>query len=57
MVEEDDFTLLARFVAHRDDAAFRVLVERHSPMVRGVALRCLSDGHLADDVVHSSLHE
>jgi DNA-directed RNA polymerase specialized sigma24 family protein len=36
-----DAQLLARFVDHRDEAAFSALVRRHGPMVWGVCCRLL----------------
>jgi len=54
MDERDDPTLLRRFAEHRDELAFRVLVERHLPLVRGAALRQLEgEPHLADDVAQT----
>jgi RNA polymerase sigma factor (sigma-70 family) len=41
-----DGQLLQQFAARRDEAAFRLLVERHGPMVLGVCRRVL--GHLQD---------
>jgi RNA polymerase sigma factor (sigma-70 family) len=41
-----DGQLLQHFAARRDEAAFRLLVERHGPMVLGVCRRIL--GHLQD---------
>jgi RNA polymerase sigma factor (sigma-70 family) len=48
-----DQQLLLRFTDHGDEAAFRRLVERHAPMVRGVALRCTGDGAVSDEVAQS----
>ncbi|MFK7819430.1 MAG: RNA polymerase sigma factor [Planctomycetaceae bacterium] len=42
----DDPQLLLRFVANRDEAAFREIVARHGPLVMGVCVRVLS--HLED---------
>lgn len=54
MDARDDPTLLRRFAEHRDEAAFRVLVERHLSLVRGAAARQLDDeAHLADDVAQT----
>jgi RNA polymerase sigma factor (sigma-70 family) len=44
-----DAQLLERFVNHRDQAAFEVLVWRHGGMVLSVCQRVLRDGHLAED--------
>lgn len=50
---DSDWALLRRFSATGDEAAFRRVVERHAPLVRGVALRCLGDGMLAEEVTQS----
>ena len=39
-------------VVARDVAALRVLFERHSPVMLGVARRILSDHHEADDLIN-----
>jgi RNA polymerase sigma factor (sigma-70 family) len=44
-----DADLLARFVAHRDESAFELLVWRHGRMVLGVCRRVLHDGQAAED--------
>ena len=49
-----DGELLERFVAHRDDAAFTVLVHRHGPMVLGVCKRVLSDSQAAEDAFQAT---
>jgi RNA polymerase sigma factor (sigma-70 family) len=41
-----DAELLERFIAHRDEEAFELLVRRHGPMVLGVCKRVL--GNVAD---------
>ncbi len=46
----DDRALMAR-VAAGDGAAFRILTERHTPLVFGLAWRMLGDGAEAEDVV------
>lgn len=48
-----DTELLERFAGTGDAEAFRVLVERHGPMVRGVALRCTGDEALSDEVTQT----
>jgi RNA polymerase sigma factor (sigma-70 family) len=45
-----DRTLLERFRARSDEAAFAALVRRHGPMVLGVARRALGPGPDAEDV-------
>jgi len=44
-----DEELLEQFVAHRDDAAFTVLLRRHGPMVWGVCRRLVADRQDAED--------
>src|SRR5262249_30849073 len=44
-----DRDLLDRFVAHRDEAAFAALVERHGAMVLGICRRVLRHAHDAED--------
>ncbi len=46
---ETDATLLARFVSHRDEAAFAAIVERYGPMVLRVCRRMLPDWPAAED--------
>ena len=45
-----DATLLDRFAADRDPAAFAGLVARYGPVVLGVCRRIVGDPHLAEDV-------
>ncbi len=52
--ELSDGTLLARFVARRDEDAFAALVRRHGPMVLGVCHRILRDAHDADDAFQAT---
>ncbi len=52
--EDDDRQLLAR-LRIRDAGAFRVLVERHMPLVVGVARRMLRDDAEAEDVAQDAL--
>ena len=44
-----DAELLARWVAHRDEAAFELLVRRHAPAVIATCRRLLADPNDADD--------
>src|SRR5579884_1595920 len=50
----DDAELLRRFVDHRDEAAFEVLVWRHGTMVLGVCQRLLHDAHAAEDAFQAT---
>jgi RNA polymerase sigma factor (sigma-70 family) len=49
-----DAQLLDRFVAVRDEAAFRELLRRHGPMVLGVCGRLLANGHDAEDAFQAT---
>lgn len=49
-----DADLLARFAHGRDAAAFAALVDRHGPMVLGVARRVLRDPVAADDAFQAT---
>ncbi|MDB5313307.1 MAG: polymerase sigma factor, sigma-70 family [Gemmataceae bacterium] len=44
-----DGSLLRRFVAGREQAAFTALVQRHERFVRGVCVQVLGDAHRAQD--------
>jgi RNA polymerase sigma factor (sigma-70 family) len=48
-----DFELLRGYFDRGSEDAFRELVERHLPMVRGVALRILNNSEMADDVAQA----
>ncbi len=50
----DEAQLLQRFATQRDEAAFRVLVERHGPRVLGVCRSVLRDQDSADDAFQAT---
>ena len=49
-MESSDRELLCRFVTMRDEAAFRLLVDRHLPVVHGVACRVTANEDFARDI-------
>src|SRR5262245_21383476 len=49
-----DAALLGLFLADRNEAAFRLLLSRHGPMVLGVCRRVLSDAHTAEDAFQAT---
>ncbi len=54
--DAEDWALLTRFSSRRDDTAetaFRILVERHGPMVLRVCRQVLGDGHDAHDAAQA----
>jgi RNA polymerase sigma-70 factor (ECF subfamily) len=53
MGETEDGALMRR-VSAGDSGAFRLLVERHTPMVHALAWRMLGDGAEAEDVVQEA---
>jgi RNA polymerase sigma factor (sigma-70 family) len=49
-----DGALLERFVRHKDEAAFEVLVWRHGPLVLSLCQRLLHNVHDAEDALQAS---
>src|SRR6516225_731122 len=49
-----DAQLLALFIQKRDEEAFRLLVERHGPLVRGVCRRWLPNPADRDDAFQAT---
>src|SRR5262245_18044858 len=51
---DDDCHLLRAWVEHRDEGAFRALVDRHLNLVYSVARRLVADEQLAEDVAQGT---
>src|SRR5882724_11057207 len=51
---DGDGKLLQRFRLQRDELAFATLVQRHGPMVLGIAQRILGQSDLLDDVFQAT---
>jgi RNA polymerase sigma factor (sigma-70 family) len=49
-----DADLLERFLIHREEAAFALLLQRHGPMVLAVCRRVLGDPHIAEDAFQAT---
>jgi RNA polymerase sigma factor (sigma-70 family) len=54
VAEAADAELLARFILHRDEAAFTALVRRHGPRVLAVCRRVVRDEHAAEDAFQAT---
>ena len=52
-MNESDGELLLQYARERSDAAFRALVDRHTPMVFAICRRKLADQQLAEDATQS----
>ncbi len=52
--ETSDAELVERFVSHKDESAFTVLVKRHGPMVFAVGRRVLRSAQDAEDVFQAT---
>src|SRR5271170_1053397 len=49
-----DAQILERYVSQGEEAAFRVLLRRHGPMVLAVCRRILQDAHAAEDAFQAT---
>src|SRR5437868_3250526 len=49
----NDFEILREYVEKRSDDAFRLMVDRHSGLVHGVAFRIVHDEGLAQEVTQA----
>ncbi len=54
VITPTDAELLLQFAQHQDDAAFRVLVERHGPLVLGTCRQILRQEHDVDDAFQAT---
>jgi RNA polymerase sigma factor (sigma-70 family) len=54
LANQSDTELLALYCRSRDESAFATIVERHGPMVFGVARRLLRSNHAAEDVFQAT---
>src|SRR4030095_4776919 len=55
MEPTDDSVLLRQYAENHSDEAFAALVARHINLVYSVALRCVGDPHLAEEVAQAVL--
>src|SRR5688572_1664410 len=53
MLPTDDSVLLRQYAENHSDEAFAALVTRHINLVYSVALRCVGDPHLAEEVAQA----
>jgi RNA polymerase sigma factor (sigma-70 family) len=53
-MDVSDVTLLERFVRHREEAAFVLLVKRHGPRVQGTCRRVLRNEHDVEEVFQAT---
>lgn len=52
--EVTDGQLLNRYVVHREDDAFALLLQRHGPMVLGLCKRLIREPHAAEDAFQAT---
>src|SRR5678815_1043093 len=53
MQPSDDSVLLRQFAENHSDEAFAALVRRHIDLTYSVAVRCVGDPHLAEEVAQA----